>query len=56
MNDRSKENKIYVDLATEFLHSLMLNASSIVSSTCKSEIIEFFLESVVIFNIRNSSI
>jgi hypothetical protein len=46
MNDKVALNKIYIDLATEFFHSLMINASFVVSNSCKTEIIEFFLESV----------
>lgn len=47
MNDKVVLNRIYIDLATEFFHSLMVNASFVVSNTCKTEIIEFFLESVI---------
>lgn len=47
MNDKVALNKIYIDLATEFFHSLMINASFVVSNSCKTEIIEFFLESVL---------
>ena len=46
MNERIGVNKIYVDLATEFFHSLMLNASALVSNSCKTQIMEFFLEPV----------
>lgn len=49
MNDKIAGNRIYMDLATEFLHSLMENASFLVSTSCKIEIIEFFLESVNLY-------
>jgi hypothetical protein len=44
MNERIGVNKIYVDLATEFFHSLMMNASLLVSNSCKTQIMDFFLE------------
>jgi hypothetical protein len=44
MSERVGINKIYVDLATEFFHSLMLNAPALTSNTCKSQIMDFFLE------------
>lgn len=46
MNERIGYNKIYVDLATEFFHNLMTNASLITSNSCKSQIMDFFLEPV----------
>lgn len=48
MNERIGVNKIYVDLATEFFHSLMLNASLLISNSCKNQIMDFFLEPVII--------
>lgn len=47
MNERVGFNKLYVDLATEFFHNLMLNASLITSNACKSQIMDFFLEPVI---------
>lgn len=46
MNERIGVNKIYVDLATEFFHSLMLSASALTSNSCKQMIMDFFLEPV----------
>lgn len=56
MNEKISINKFYIDIATEFFHSLITNASFAVSNSCKTEIIEFFLESVIYYNIRNSLI
>lgn len=44
MNEKVIFNKIYVDLSTEFLHSLISNAASITCSYCKQMIMDFFLE------------
>ena len=55
MNERLGMNKIYIDLATEFFHSLMMNASALISNTCKSQIMEFFLEPDF-FNMSKQSI
>jgi hypothetical protein len=44
MGERITSNKIYIDLATEFFHNLMMNAPAIVSNNCKSQIMDFFLE------------
>lgn len=46
MNERGSPNKIYIELATEFLHSLMESANNIISISCKSFINEFFDQSV----------
>jgi hypothetical protein len=46
MNERIGVNKIYVDLATEFFHSLMMNATALTSNSCKTMIMDFFLEPV----------
>ena len=45
MNERNIINKIYIDLSTEFLHSLITNAASITCASCRQMIIDFFLES-----------
>lgn len=44
MSDKVNFNKIYIDLSTEFLHSLVVNASSITCTSCKQVIMDFFLE------------
>jgi hypothetical protein len=44
MGERITSNKIYIDLATEFFHNLMINAPAIVSNNCKNQIMDFFLE------------
>jgi hypothetical protein len=44
MGERITANKIYIDLATEFFHNLMMNAPAIVSNNCKNQIMDFFLE------------
>ena len=47
MNERGNNaNKIYIELATEFLHSLMESANNIISISCKTFINEFFDQSV----------
>lgn len=47
MNERGNSlNKIYIELATEFLHSLMHTATNIISVSCKTFINEFFDQSV----------
>ncbi len=63
MNERVGFNKLYVDLSTEFFHSLMMNATMLTSNSCKTMIMDFFLEPVSglhcnmsIFNFRISSI
>ena len=56
MNEKIPLNKIYIDLATEFFHSLMVNASFLTSNACKAEIIEFFLESVNNLNNQRNSL
>ena len=40
-------NKIYIELATEFLHSLFDNASNLVSLSCKTFINDFFDQPVI---------
>lgn len=50
MNDKSTSaNKIYIELATEFLHSLIDNASNIVSLSCKTYINDFFDQPVIFY-------
>lgn len=49
MNERgNNSNKIYIELATEFLHSLMESANNIISISCKTFINEFFDQSVIL--------
>lgn len=49
MNERGNNaNKIYIELATEFLHSLMESANNIISISCKTFINEFFDQSVIL--------
>jgi hypothetical protein len=55
MNERLGMNKIYIDLATEFFHSLMMNASALISNSCKTMIMDFFLEPDF-FNMSKKSI
>ena len=43
MNEKVIFNKIYVELSTEFLHSLISNAS-VTCTYCKQMILDFFLE------------
>jgi hypothetical protein len=53
MNERIGYNRIYIDLATELFHNLMMNASLLISNSCKTMIMDFFLEPVkkYIYNI-----
>lgn len=46
MNERGNTNKIYNELATEFLHSLMESANNIISISCKTFINDFFDQAV----------
>lgn len=52
MNEKSTSaNKIYIELATEFLNSLIDNASNLVSTSCKTQINDFFDQPVTFFKL-----
>ena len=40
----NNDNKIYIDISTEFLHDLIQNASSIICGPCKQILMDFYLE------------